>query len=389
MVSKIVQITTALIILLIGGGVAWLLISTKKEAEKIDVSKKPTLVEVQIVKSEPQVILISTQGEIIAPKKTTLSAQVTGQVVSTSPKFEVGGVIQEGEVIVMIEEIDYQTALIEAKAAYADAIANVKEAEVNLTMEQARVGQAKRDWQKLGRGKEPSDLLLRKPQIEAAKARIESSRVSAECAQGRIELAQRNLERTRIRAPYNCQVEQKQIELGALVSMGSAIGRFYGTGRVEARVPISLEDIPYLPELSEGRAIPVIATGKFGSQVKKWNGEIIRSENRIDSASRTAFLIASFEGEEIPPVGMFAQIEIEGLPLDDVISIPRIALRGRDQVIVISEESKIEFRTVEVIRTTQDSVYVSKGLADGDRVCLTVMSSPIVGTEVITSPEKE
>ena len=65
----------------------------------------------------------------------------------------------------------------------------------------ARAEQAVRDWEKLGLNRDPSDLVLRKPQLVSARARI----TAAEAA---VDKAMRDLERTEIRAPYDCRIER-------------------------------------------------------------------------------------------------------------------------------------------------------------------------------------
>ena len=93
-------------------------------------------------------------------------------------------------------------------------------------------------------------------------------------------------------------------------------------------------------------------------------------------------MIAQFEGGELPPVGMFATIEILGGKMDPVISIPRIALIGQNKVIVINEENQVNFKEVQVSRTSDKEVFISGGVNAGERVCVTVLNTPMEGMEV-------
>ena len=66
---------------------------------------------------------------------------------------------------------------------------------------------------------------------------------------------------------------------------------------------------------------------------------------------------ASGPDPDRPPlaVGMYVEAEIEGRTFDDIAVIPRAALRGRSQVVLIDTESRVRFREVEVLRTTIES----------------------------------
>lgn len=403
--KMLIQLLIAVLIITAGILIRNRLIATKPEAEKVEITQALPVVEVLSVKKVSEPIRIKTQGEVTPPKRTTLSAQVLGKVISVSDKYKIGETFSRGEIILTVEDTDYRTAVVNAKASKTQAEAALKEsrgsldeaksaledARVTLTLEETRVEQAKRDWAKLGEGKPASDLLLRKPQIQAAKAkitaaearitaiegRIEANGGAIEQAQANIERAQRDLERTRIRAPYPCQVESKQIDLGALVTVGMPLATVYETGSAEVRLPIALEDLSYVKI-----GAPITATAEFGSDKKEWTGKISRSENRIDPATRTAYVIAQFTGENVPPIGLFTEVSLAGKELSEVFPVPRIALRGEDQVIIVQPDQTITFRTVKVERTSEKMVFISEGLEEGEQVCTTVMSTPIEGIKV-------
>ena len=72
--------------------------------------------------------------------------------------------------------------------------------------EQARAEQALTDWQRLGQaGDPPSDLVLRKPQLQAARARVASARSA-------LAKARLDLERTTIVAPFSGRVLRQVVQ---------------------------------------------------------------------------------------------------------------------------------------------------------------------------------
>jgi multidrug efflux pump subunit AcrA (membrane-fusion protein) len=89
-----------------------------------------------------------------------------------------------------------------------------------------------------------------------------------------------------------------------------------------------------------------------------------------------------------PPlaVGMFVEAEIEGRVLENAIAIPRSALRGRDQVVVVDADAKLRNRRIEILRRDREKVIVASGLASGDRVSTTPMALAVDGTVVRVAP---
>ena len=74
---------------------------------------------------------------------------------------------------------------------------------------------------------------------------------------------------------------------------------------------------------------------------------------------------------------------IAGDVLRQVAVIPRRALREGGEVIVITPEQRVEFRKLDVARTTRGQAAVRSGLAAGERLCLTRLNAPVSGMEVI------
>ena len=81
-------------------------------------------------------------------------------------------------------------------------------------------------------------------------------------------------------------------------------------------------------------------------------------------------------------VGMFVHAEIAGVNSQLAMVLPRLALRNADKVYVISDENRLEIRTVEVISTSVDTVLVSTGVEIGDKVVTSTIPAAVDGMEV-------
>ena len=264
--SKIVAL---IIVLFVGVVVMKYLKDNGPEADKELPPRVIPVVNVMEARLGAEQLVISTQGRVESVRRTQAASEVMGRVVMVSPKFEVGGQFSHDEIMLEIDSADYVSALATAESSLADA-------RLLLAQEQARADQAGRDWQKLGRG-EPSELVLRKPQIESAQAHIAAATAS-------VGKAKRDLERTKLRAPYDCRVEASYTDLGSYIMTGARLADLYSANAFEVRVPVTLEELAYL---DKGKIVgsKVIANALLGGADRQWHGTIV-SATRGWSISR-------------------------------------------------------------------------------------------------------
>ena len=74
----------------------------------------------------------------------------------------------------------------------------------------------------------------------------------------------------------------------------------------------------------------------------------------------------------------FVKVKIEGPNRDDLIAVPRTALREGDQIWQISKDSTLTISKVDVVRRLPDEVLV-KGLKAGDQIIKSRIASPVPG----------
>ena len=117
----------------------------------------------------------------------------------------------------------------------------------------------------------------------------------------------------------------------------------------------------------------------------------MRTEGEIDPRSRMVHAVARVENPyergadpDRPPLaaGLWVEAEIAGIKLKDVMVLPRAALRGEDQMLVLDDDDRLHFRTVDVLRRTRDRVILRGGLEAGERVCLTPLAVVAEGMQV-------
>ena len=132
----------------------------------------------------------------------------------------------------------------------------------------------------------------------------------------------------------------------------------------------------------------VSLSAEFAGRDQVWTGRLVRTEAEIDPGTRMVYAIARIDTEELqdqiaPPVGLFVQAAIDGLELDNVIVLPRSALRDGEYVLVVDSENRISTRHVEVLRVYRDQVYVTGGLEAGERVSVSLLQTVVEGMHVL------
>ncbi len=342
------------------------------------------VVEVIEAQSSPITLETQSQGIVQSRTETLLVAEVSGRIQSISNAFFTGGYFKKGDPLVTIDSIDYEANLATAKGRLAEA---------NLTYQQERAlaDQAREDWESLDRG-EASELTLRKPQLERASALLESAKAS-------VQMAQRDLDRTVVRAPYDGRIREKIADIGQMVAVRqSQLARIYSTDTAEIRLPISLKDIEYLqlPESYSNQAQSVekpkvTISAQYGGETYSWEGVIDRTEGAIDSRTRLSYVVAKIEdpykresGSARPPlkVGLFVEASIEGKRIDNAFRIPRKALQENDTVFTIDQENRLEFKSVDVLKVDTEWAIIASGLENGDRICVTPLEYAVIGMQV-------
>ena len=90
------------------------------------------------------------------------------------------------------------------------------------------------------------------------------------------------------------------------------------------------------------------------------------------------------QSQNRPPlaVGLFVEAEIHGATFNNVVVLPRVALRPNNQVYVIDSEGKLRFRKVDVLRIVEEDVFIQAGLKRGELVCVSPLEAAIDGMPV-------
>ncbi|WP_188149556.1 efflux RND transporter periplasmic adaptor subunit [Teredinibacter waterburyi] len=353
--------------------IAAIFILNKKPPEKKPDSQDAPLVTLTPVTLGSEVLLVQSQGVVQAKYQTALTSQVSGKVVSVSEQFVRGGMVKKGDLLAQIDPFDYEVRLQQANASLASARAA-------FILERAQGQVAEAEWAKITNSA-PSELGLRKPQQEQALAAVKA-------AEAGLQQAKKDLERTKIVAPFDALIEERLISPGGVVNIGTQLGRVLALELAEIRLPIANAELTYLNQL--GKNAEVWLTATRGGELIKRSAKIVRDEGVVSEANRMVYLVAALadpyalklansgiENAQSLPFGTYVSASITGKQLDKVALIPRNLVK--DGRVAIYKEGKLAFVDVDVLRNQGKLAVIGKGLANGDQLVTSSLQYPIAG----------
>jgi len=368
----------------IGAGLAGAAYITKTapKAQRRPPQKISPLVQVIRVQPDNQDVHVSAMGTVIPAREIVLESQVAGEIVFIHPEFTDGGFLEKGAEILRIDPEDYSLALTLAQA-------RVKDAESKLKLLEEEAAAARDEWRTLYQGRrkddaEPPPLLVKEPQLSAAKAMLVAEKAE-------LQKARLNLARTKIRAPFNAIVRTKNVDIGSQVSGQEKLAELVGTDEywIQASIPVdrlSWISIPRTPAES-GSKVRI-----FYRNADERAGRVIKLLGALETEGRMARILVQVKdplglntaGKTRLPllIGEYVRIEIEGRKLQNVYRVPRMALRDDANLWIVSPDGKLDIRKVETIWRDTQTVLLRDGLEPGDRLIVSDLASPINGMPV-------
>jgi RND family efflux transporter MFP subunit len=352
------------------------LMATSPQLQPAAIEPVAAAVRVKEVIPEPIQLKVHSQGTVVPNTESELIPEVSGKVTWKSPTLVNGGYFEEGDTLLRLEANDYRSTLERARA--------------TLTRAEAESEHARFEYQRLKSLEERQ--LTSRSQLENQLRGLRVAEATLQDARANFAQASRDLARTEVKAPFSGLVRKESVDIGQFVSRGAPVATIYSADTAEVRLPIADRQLAFLNlpmghlgELPLELQPNVSLHAEYAGRQLSWNGRIVRLEAQIDTASRMVHVIArvSNADQEIPlSVGLFVKAEIDGLEVDDVVVMPRNALRNGNRVLVVDAENKLHFRDIVPLRLYRDEVLIREGLEAGERVCVSPLQTAIDGMVV-------
>ena len=370
-------------------------------------------VEAVTVSLKAEQPVLRLYGEVVAARAIDIRPSAAGEVVAVHPSLSAGQRIAEGDVLFEIDPFDTQMALAEARANLAQTEATIVENEARLRAERdqlriaeeqlelartdatraaqlARSGalnQKQLDDRTLILSQREQAVSTRQNNIAIEEARLAQQRAVRERLALGVARAERALGETVIRAPMSGIVRSATIEPGRIVSANDVAVAMYDDTALDVR--FTLTDAQYGRVATDaeplvGRKAEIVWTVgntgyRYGATVTRLGADIASARGGIDVFAR---IDAAGEREVDLRPGAFVEVSLPDRTWQGAARIPESALHGSDMVYLVTPENTLESRKVTVAAYDGSDIIVSAGLADGERVLATRLSSVEPGLKV-------
>ena len=180
----------------------------------------------------------SAAAQVMSRNESRLAAEVSGRIDRWSA--DVGANVKRGDVLVQIDPADYQLGLDRARAQQQAAQARLELARTQLKRAQDLVNQGFFSQEA---------LTQRETEVALYQAELTS-------ATSQVRTAQRQLDKTTLRAPFAGTVLQRQAQVGETVAVGGLLYVLAETGPVEIQASVAPADVAGLRRASRVEFVP-------------------------------------------------------------------------------------------------------------------------------------
>lgn len=305
------------------------------EAKKAAMKKEVPAVKVITLTLKPSRLedKIDLPAQVEPEEEVLVKAEVPGQVVRILAKE--GQRLQKGQVLVQLDDRDYRNRLERIEANY-------------------RLAKLEYDRNKaLARMKATSISKL--DSIEAQLKDLGAQRREAKLS----------LDRTEIRAPISCILNDIKAEKGYFVGVGDPVAQILQVDQVKVTVGVPESDVAPIFDLEEADVI-IEALGNMRVRGKKVF--LSRKPKTLAQLYDLELEVPNPDGRILP--GMFARVQLVKAVYEEALTVPLYAVitQGNDRFVYVAENGKAAKREVKLGVLSDWQVQVTSGLSPGEKV---------------------
>ena len=346
-------------------------------------------------------------GEIQSRKTLDLRMAASGQIQELSTNFVEGGSVKSGELLIRLDDSDYQTAVDLAENNLIDAKNEVMEAARNLSFSKEELAAAEeqeklrlraltrqKDLVERGVGTaaalENAELsasgatqavLSRKAAVDQAKnrgAQAETRLVRAELA---LKDAKRKLEDTKLYAEFSGLLSGVSLVKGGIVSANERLGQLIDPEVLEVSFKISTQQYTrLLNDNGELLKAPVSVALTNTEQGLNADGVIIRDSASVAKGQTGRQVYAKLTKSVGFKPGDFVAVKVQEPTLNWVVKLPSTALDASNNVLLLGEGERLEEAQVKLMRRQGNEVIVRSRDLSGKEVV--AQRTPVLGVGI-------
>ena len=425
-VSTTVRAFAVIAVLAVGATIAGVLISMRRPPAEAHVKERTLSVEATTVVHEDVPVTVTGLGEVRALNVVPVSPEVAGTIIEIHQNLEMGEVIPKGELLFRIDQRDYLAAKSQAEAQVAQLTNTIQRLEKQFEIDKSRLKTLERSEALMQDEFERTRDLFEKDDVGTKSAvdhaemnlnqssdvrdqlaqviavypvQIQEARSALDGARAQLGLAEANLKRTEVFAPFDARIKEVHLEKGQYATPGANVMTLADDQMLEISVSLDSRDAKSWLQFEEKKSEE--ASSWFGAlkpvtcrvswtedpDQHSWEGVVHRIEE-FDQRNRTISVAiripseSASQGSGLPLVaGMFCSVAIPGKIMEDVCRLPRWAVTYDGNAYVI-RDGRLAVQEVEIVRSEGEETFVHGNLAEGEQVITTRLVNPLPNTLV-------
>ena len=379
------------------------------------------VVEAQAVELAP---IAEGYGPVRPARVWKAVAQVAGRIVEIHPRLRDGEILAAGTELLRIDPIDYELALAQAQAELAELDVQEQNARASLKIEERNRDLAKQELERLRKladkgtasasdvDKAERTELTSNSSVQNLRNTLTLIPTQRRLLESRVARAERDLERTRVRAPFELRIANLAVEADQYVGVGQVLFEGDSVDRVEMDVQVPLHSLrrlfldrpptvldptrlsEMLPELA---GLDPLVRLDLGDAVAEWDAQFVRMADQVDPRTRTMGVVVAVDRpfEKIipglrPPLskGMFVQVLLRGYSHGPRVVVPRSAVRD-GALYLVDDDRRLRRQPVQVLFDQGDYSVIGAGLEAGQLVVLSDLVPAVDGMLLDPQPDIE
>jgi len=390
------------------------IIARKKPPAELPASENIIRAETIIAKAAQYPSELTGYGVAKVLHSAAIAPQISGQVTAISPRLKVGEVFKNGEMLFKIDSRDYSLA-----AAGATALAQQLQQKITTLQQELQLSRTRLPAQARLRDlaqaemKRAAELFSKnkvgtqsgveqaesayeraldqynqlKNRIDLMPAQIAEAKAALQHAESQAKLAELNLERCTVKAPFNGRITRVAVYVGDFVSPAKSALMMADDSLLEISVPLDTLTASHLMRFepaasgswfSNPEQVPCKIRWTADEKGHTWTGRLervsaISSDTRsISAAVRIDAAAARNVPAETLPLadGMFCSIKIPGRVFSNTVRLPRTAVDLNSEI-RINLGGRLRTQHVKVDWFDNDYAYIRTGITNGTEVVTT------------------
>ncbi len=346
-----------------------------EETQKKAPEKKPAEVGTYIINQQE----ITLQQELPGRTVIALSSEIRPQIggIVESQLFKEGSSVKKGDVLYKVNSLSYEATYNQTKAAYSNALANVKAAKLKdeRYKELLKIdGVSKQEYEDAN-----VTYLQVLANVEEKKAAMQSAKI--------------NLEYTQIKSPITGHIGISTVTEGALVTTNqtTALATVRSLDPIYVDFTQSSVDMLKLRKLLEEKDMKAASTSVSlkleDNSIYENKGELKLQELAVDEMTGSVTLRAQFPNpQNILLPGMYVNIILNEAINTKAILVPQQGIsfdeKGNATAMIINKDNEVEKRVIKTDRTMKDYWLIKEGFTVGEHLIIEGLNKVKTGDKI-------